>query len=255
MKKPRSYFRFGLSTLLFLIACAAGYFGGFEVGKDGGVRYHYLRTVSAHEYQVGDLVGSDDPEVNTLEATEELVNLILSTIDREQWEQNGSGGKHTITSLPSKQQPDFSARDPLLLISATGETHEQVQELLRQLRRMTDEVSSDEIIPPLQSANALKTPENYAVIRSYSQDWKPAKEKTSRNFTSAVDIISDLWGNPFYHGQCTQPGFPKWSPAYRIAIWPKNNGYSYVEVRDINAVVEGEQTVRRAVVAGWHPQG
>lgn len=255
MKKPRSYFRYGLSTLLFLTACVAGYFSGFQLGKDGGLRHHYLTTVSAEEYRVGDLVGSDDPEVDTLEATEELVGLIVSTIDFEDWEKNGRGGVHTISSLPNSAQPEFRNQTPLLLVSATGETHEHIKDLLAQLRRMTDEISSEEIIPPLQSANALRTAEHYAVIRSYSQDWKPAEDKTSRNFASAVDIISALWGNPFYDGQCTQRGFPKWSPAYRIAMWPKHNGYSYVEVRDINAVVEGQRTIRRAVVAGWHPKG
>ncbi|HYO24386.1 MAG TPA: hypothetical protein VEQ85_05495, partial [Lacipirellulaceae bacterium] len=107
-------------------------------------------------YPVGDLLdslGANSPGVQPPDPGgpaapdadfDRLIDLVVSTIDVESWQRNGTG-EGEIMPFP---------RNSSLVVSQTRRVHQQIAELLEQLRSISVTVKAEEIIPFIQSRAA-----------------------------------------------------------------------------------------------------
>lgn len=240
-------FRVSLAGLFVLMTCVAGFFAGFYYGQIEKSRQHYLKTMVEVDYQIADLVDSSEQKPH--ETVAALVELITSTISHDQWKLNG--GENTIEGYPTKEIPlPWSA--PTLCVSATGAVHDEISELLSQLRRFSGEIDIDDIVPPLQTIISSQDASRCQIIRAYQKNHRNS-QRMSQQFASAVETLSNLWGKPEFSGSCTDKNFPQWSAAQSIATWPRNGGIAFVEVREMQVGIETQQKDCQCIAVGWQP--
>jgi hypothetical protein len=232
--------RFSIATLLFLMLCVAGYFGGYRRGFDSGKEERRAITVTIRTYPVADLISPQDPaaapnDANKVKAFDQLIDLIVSTVDRDTWMENGTG-QGEIQPFPSNNS---------LVISQTNRVHEQVALLLEELRKLRTNVDVKETIPLLQSLAATERQQS-VTLRKFA-DSKQSGGSAELLFDSAVANIADRWGAPDFRGAATDRDFPSWSVAQQVATWPRGEGVAYIAVQD--DAQEG-----RVIQAGWHAE-
>lgn len=244
----RSLFRVSLAGLLFIMACVAGFFSGFRYGQVEKSQQHYLETEIAVDYEIADLVVGDSPK-ETQEAIASLTELITSTVSSEMWEQQG--GPYSAVGQTEEVPPHWPVQP--LTISASGAVHDEIANLMGQLRRLAGEIKGEDIIPQLQSIVSSHDPNHCQIIRAYQKKYRSGEDPLPRHFSSAVKTVTDLWGEPSFSGECTEKGFPRWSSAHRIATWPKNGGIAFVELRDMKVVLETQGTDCQCLATGWRP--
>ena len=125
---PKRRFRFTIAGLLFLILCVAGTLGGYRVGFNqgyvGGDQKRQSEEPFAQVYPVADLIIPTGVDPSTAFADfDTLIQLITSTIRPDTWDDVGGPG--SIEAFPMKSD---------LVISQTKDVHEQIEDLLRQMR-------------------------------------------------------------------------------------------------------------------------
>jgi hypothetical protein len=121
-------FRFSLGTLLFVTLCVCGYLGGYRKGFDDGKDRRRATTVVLMTYPVPDLIiPIDEPDTPAArqDAMDRLIDLIVSAVEHKSWMENGTG--------EGEIQPFMGNNS--LVISQTGRVHDQIADLLQQLRR------------------------------------------------------------------------------------------------------------------------
>jgi len=153
--------------------------------------------------------------------------------------------------LPNKEQPEWPS--PILSISANGLVHEKIESLFESLRQTAGNITAEEVIPQLQSTIALQDSEHSQFIRAYKKYGEYSEKRLPRQFDSTVKEICRLWGAPDFRGECTNPNFPSGSSASKIAIWPKNGGFAFVEIRDMSVEVNDQKSIYRGIATGWRP--
>jgi hypothetical protein len=161
-----------------------------------------------------------------------LIDLIVSTIDTETWRESGTG-EGEIMPFPVNLS---------LVISQTQRVHEQIADLLQQLRTLNVTVEAREIIPLLQSRAAYGNEGEPHTLRVLPRNAK-GDAATARLFREAVHNLIALWGAPTFRGTEFDDQFPNWSNGKQIAVWPRGEGLAYVAVQDGNA--------QQQLVAGW----
>jgi hypothetical protein len=161
-----------------------------------------------------------------------LIDLIVSTIDNESWQENGTGEGEIMPFITNLS----------LVVSQTQQVHDQIADLLQQLRTLTATVAAREIIPALQSMAAYERDETPIPVREFP---KTAKGKTAmaRLFDEAVENLAVVWGAPTFRGAELDDDFPVWTSGKQIAVWPRGEGLAYVAVQDGDA--------RLQLMAGW----
>jgi hypothetical protein len=166
---------------------------------------------------VGDLVTPvmTPPEEGSTPAAvdfDRLIDLIVSTIEHESWMESGTG-EGEIQPFPTNLS---------LVISQTQRVHEQVADLLEQLRRLNEDIQAKEVVPYLQSCAAYGNDGSQAFRKL------PAGAKgvaaAGKLFDRSVENLAALWGDPVFHGEPTVEEFPTRSKAQRIAVWPRGEG-------------------------------
>lgn len=122
-------FRFTIAALLFVILCVAGllagYRWGFQQGYVNGNRKRESENPFPVVYPVADLVNGkslNQPEVRP--DYDSLTEAIMQTVAVETW--TNAGGQGNIESVPTTQT---------LIINQTRDVHEQIVNLLRDLRQ------------------------------------------------------------------------------------------------------------------------
>lgn len=235
------FFRFSLGTLLFAMLSLAGYLGGRRAGYQEGYRTGADRLadeeVTLQIYPVDDIV-----EMIGISAVQEVKELITLTVEHESWAVHGTGDGEIM--------PDAANRR--LIITQTGKTHEQVQELLAQLRHLMTVVDAREVVQTCQTAASTQK-STTLILRAMSVKERPGGPSAAkwaplvdRLFDNAVANLTDLWDDPDFEGSCTEQGFPAWSLAQRLATWPRGDGVAYLAVED-------EATLGRVLLCGWRP--
>jgi hypothetical protein len=161
-----------------------------------------------------------------------LIDLITSTIDTETWLENGTG-EGEIMPFPSNLS---------LVISQTQRVHEQVADLLEQLRTLHVTVKAGEIIPSLQLRAACGQDAAPLPLRELPKTSK-GEAAMARLFDEAVANVAAIWGAPIFRGSEFDEDFPPWTTGKQVAVWPRGEGFAYVAVQDGDA--------RQQLMAGW----
>ena len=229
-------FRFSLGTLLFVMLCVCGYFGGYRRGFDDGKEERRVTTVVVMTYPVSDLITPlDEPDTPQLRqnAMDQLIDLIVTTVEHESWLEN-STGEGEIQPFPANNS---------LVISQTGRVHDQIAELFAQLRKLRTEVDVKETIPLLQTLASTERQQSVTLRKLAGNS--QGQDGIELLFDSAVANIADRWGAPEFHGAATDRDFPPWSAAQQMATWPKGDGVAYIAVQD-------DAQDGRVLQAGWH---
>jgi hypothetical protein len=113
--RPPQRLHFSLATLLFLIACVAGFFAGFRFGYERGHQARVNEIPVSRMYDVADL-NVDDSGSSSVE------ELITSQVSPESWDDVGGIG--TINVVGDS-----------LMIYQNVDVHERIEALLNQLRQ------------------------------------------------------------------------------------------------------------------------
>jgi hypothetical protein len=162
-----------------------------------------------------------------------LIDLIVSTIDSETWQENGTG-EGEIMSFPSNLS---------LVVSQTRQVHEQIADLLQQLRTLSVTVAAREIIPVIQSQAAYRNEGTSHVLRVLPRETRGAAAM-ARLFHEAVENLEAVWGAPDFRGAPDDEASLAWVKAQEIAVWPRAGGQAYV-------AVQNEFEGQTQLVAGW----
>ena len=125
---PKSGWRFTIAALLFVTFCVAGaltgYRLGWQAGYAGGQKKRKSESLVTKVYEVKDIVlpvdsGSAAPTPDF----DSLIDTLTSTVAMESWVD--VGGRGTLKVMPESHS---------LVVHQTGEVHEQIQDVLEQLR-------------------------------------------------------------------------------------------------------------------------
>ena len=125
---PRRRFRFTIAGLLFLTLSVAGTLAGYRVGFNqgyvDGARKRQSEKPFTRVYAVADLVVPKGSDPSTAVADfDTLIDLITSTIEQDTWDTVGGPG--AIEAFPANSS---------LVISQTRDIHEEIENLLKQMR-------------------------------------------------------------------------------------------------------------------------
>ena len=233
--------RAAASLLLLVALICMGYQRGYRQGFQTGDAPNntigsqvYLVT-----YPVSDLVTSItnhsklDSEAATVDSAP-LIGLITSTVEHESWMINGAG----------EGEIQFFPQNSSLIIAQTKLVHEQVADLLEQLRQRNVAVKANEIIPYIQSCAA------YGQSRSHALRVLPppnnGKMAVNGVFERSLQNMTDVWGEPLFRGSAGDDDFPQWITAQEWAVWPRAEGLAYIAVK-------ADAQSRPQFIAGWRP--
>jgi hypothetical protein len=249
MSKKRAILRglrVGVAVLILAALVWLGYRRGHHEGYAAATPPTSTSTgqLKIVTYPVADLVylkGSDTPAAappgpgsypQPGADFDSLIDLIVSTIDTETWQDNGVG-EGEIMPFPSNLS---------LVISQTQRVHEQIADLLQQLRTLSVTVTAREIIPPVQSMAAYGGDAAPLPVREFPKTAK-GEVAMARLFDEAVANVAAIWGAPIFRGSEFDEDFPPWTTGKQVAVWPRGEGLAYVAVQDGDA--------RQQLMAGW----
>jgi hypothetical protein len=129
----RRWFRFSLWTLLLVVLCFAGFFGGLRIGYDRGYAsgqgQRERETPIARVYDVTDLLLAPP---SGRQSFSDLIELVTGTVRPDSWDDTGGVG--TIAPFEAGDSSEVETRRFSLVISQTPNIHAQVEKLLRNLR-------------------------------------------------------------------------------------------------------------------------
>jgi hypothetical protein len=247
-----SPWRILLAVPLLAALCVVGYQRGYRRGYDVPPPPANAGQLYIVTYPVGDLVqpngiatsiqpvdaAASPKRVSAVTGTpsgadfDSLIDLIVVTVERDSWMESGTG-QGEIQPFPSNQS---------LVISQTQRVHQQIANLLEQLRQAQQSVRTGEFVPFIQSCAALDQ-ENEMVVRRLSADAQ-GRAANVPQYERSVRNLVDLWGAPEYQGAQESPGFPAWSADQRVAWWRRAGGIAYVAIRD-------DRGGTPQIMAGW----
>ena len=188
--------RFSMAALMMLMAVTAGYFGGFRWGADDSARQKRNQTYYHVVYYVCDLI--DEGAASFDQTAKELTELITSTISPETWSKNGDG-EGEIRPYPRKQ---------LLVVCANQNTHEELSNLLKQLRWLQLAIPGEEVAAGARRAVASK-PHSPQPLRAYQQRTLKNVKTVKVQFSAAVKTLRDTYGKPTLVKKASEANFPR----------------------------------------------
>ena len=235
--------RIALAVAVLAVAASLGYRNGYRSGYEvdeplvGKASQLFIVT-----YSVGDLVlpynalapvaptNVDNPGARGMASAttgipggpdfDSLIDLIVATVEHDSWMENGMG-EGEIQPFPSNMS---------LVISQTARVHEQVADLLAQLRELNVSASAKEIVPLLQSYAAYGRDADNAVRTLPATSAGRAAVKPL--FEKSVQGLVELWGAPTYRGESGAHDFPAWSNADQVAAWSRGGGVAYLAIEN-----------------------
>lgn len=241
MSDNRRTLRFGVGTLLFLMLCLGGYLTGYRLGEDEkqtqAQQVAHNTVIYSQVYDVGDLLSFDPHARAQASDFDDLIFLILTTVASETWVENG-GPSAEIRPFPTNKS---------IVVSNTRAVHDEIADLLEQLRRSAYELDPDELMTAVREASARKQ-QSPQMVKLYTLTSDDVHRIVSGHFDSGLELLTKRLGRPAAVYSSDRDDFPTWIAAQRVAVWPQGNGRLYWALQD--ALPQGE-----AVVAGWHQEG
>ena len=235
-KRKKITIRFSMAALLMLMAVAAGYFGGFRWGADDSARQRRSQEFYHQVYYIPDLIDEDAASFD--QTAKELTELITSTVSFETWSVNGEG-KGEIRPYPNNQS---------LVVSANQDTHEQLEDLLKQLRSIQLAIPGEELATCSRRVIASK-PKSPQPLRAYQQRTLKNTKTINVQFSEAVQTLRDIYGKPTHiNKKASEANFPDWATGNQIAVWPQRRGQLYLLVQDT-------EPTGIALAIGWRANG
>ena len=231
LPNKRWHYRFSLASFLLFVAIVAGYFSGYRMGWQQYYQDHVFRMA----YYVSDLIKPVDapPEWS---ATDKdfgpLIDFITSTVAPNEWKTtNGS------TANIRPYAPNSS-----LTVSCSRSTHNQLSDLLQQLRELGNKLPENYLAKVRKVADR-KAPTRQ-IVKVFPKHFPETHRTMVNNFSSALSELSKEYGQPDLIVSAGEYGFPDWLGAQRVAVWERSIGklyFAHVECRP-----EGE-----ALIVGW----
>lgn len=230
--------RWALAAALLVVLAIFGYREGYRRGYEPKqLAPITTNSLVVKTYPVADLVtpvGGNVPSKLPLDF-DPLIDLIVSTIEHESWMENGTG-EGEIRPFPSNAS---------LVISQTQRVHEQIADLLQQLRRLGTSVEAKQAISLFQSWAMHGKPTS--LCPNFVLGGDEGRQKIEQCFAKTQQNIVDVWGQPSFHGRRQEDDFPAWSQAEELAVWPRGAGVAYI-------AVERDGESRSQLILGWRPQ-
>ena len=146
VRRPtRRWFRRIVAATFLLALATLGFRAGYRRGYEPEELAAQLTSNSLVRvvYPVADLVlpvGHQETGSSVADF-DSLIDLIVSTIERDSWMENGMGSGE-IQPFPANKS---------LVISQTQRVHQQISDLLNQLRRFQNEVTAEQTISLFES--------------------------------------------------------------------------------------------------------
>lgn len=119
--RRRQWLQYGVGSLLFVMFLLSGMFAGYRAGYYQGAEAKRRQSIGAKVYHVADLVHAPGEQTQDFDT---LVDLITSSIRADSW--SDVGGPGSIAIYPENDS---------LVVTATGEIHDEVAELIDELRK------------------------------------------------------------------------------------------------------------------------
>jgi hypothetical protein len=122
---PRRLFQFSLSTLLWVMLCVCGYFGGYRAGQSAAARDRFNQLPTARVYDLSDLTVDLPTTAHRQRLYRELVAHLQAAVPPQEWKEAGGVrcGIHT-----------FLATDSVAVLQR-GPLHEHIEAALQEFRR------------------------------------------------------------------------------------------------------------------------
>lgn len=215
------------------MTCVAGYLSGYRFGVQERVEDIRAATVYPKTYAVGDLVTLGP---NASPNYTQLVDLVTSTVATEVWRRNGVGDSE-VHAFPANQS---------LVIACNQSTHDEVADLLQQLRDLRYELPNDYIAKVREAAARKVT--GPRIIKVLTAMTSADEQRMQEHFESAVRQLSREFGRPEAVFEAGDAGFPDWATGQQIAVWRRPGGKLYFALQDCRP--QG-----LALVAGWWEEG
>ncbi len=241
----KKLFRVAAAVTLLIALCVIGYRRGYRKGHEREAPPAVSNALIVKTYPVADLVTPigvkaaegkrDGSKLVAKEADfDELIELIVSTIEHDSWMENGTG-EGEIQPFPSNHS---------LIISQTQRVHEQIADLLEQLRTLSTTIEAKDVIPYMQSvaANGKGASHPFRIIQGDAK----GRDAINKLFAKAVRNLSYLWGSPEFYGERSADGGHDWSNADRLACWPRAGGVAYLGVKY-------DFEMEHKLLVGWQP--
>lgn len=224
-------------TLLGILAWL-GYRQGYRRGYEPDPMAQVMATaLVVKTYPVADLVtlpAGSQPSKFPVDF-DPLIDLIVTTVEHQSWMENGTGSGE-IQPFPINRS---------LVIAQTSRVHEQIADLLQQLRRLGTSVDAKQAISLFQSWAMHGKPTSLCPNLVLGGD--EGRQKIEQCFAKTQQNIVDVWGQPTFHGQRGDDGFPTWSRAEELAYWPRGAGVAYI-------AIELDAESRSQLILGWRPE-
>lgn len=124
--KPPRLWRFSLASLMFFVACLAGYLSGFQLGHKKAMRVIDGVPLIAMTYRIADLTrGTSDTSNSNLQTSDELAELIRTEVVPVSWMNAGGNGQLQAVALKGERH---------LVVSTHSFVHKEIGDFLEQRR-------------------------------------------------------------------------------------------------------------------------
>jgi hypothetical protein len=126
---PRRLFHFSLGTLLWVMLCVCGYFGGFRAGQVAADRDRYAQLPTARVYDLADLTAGLPTTAHRQRLYRELTGYLEAAVPPDAWRQSG-GVTCGIHPFPATHS---------LAVLIPGPAHEHIAAALQRFRQQRAE--------------------------------------------------------------------------------------------------------------------
>lgn len=228
----RRLLRYDLASLMFVMLCACGYLGSYRYGERAGAKKAYDESFFYKQHSLVDLLVEIPAKDEREKRTAEFAEHIKASLAPASWNASGPQQGEMVVL------PQFGS----LLVGQHGAVHDQIAVAIDRLRSDANRQHVDEAVKELESLCAQKC--GPTILASFTSQDTLRFEALQQRYECVVQGLEKAWGGPRFAGECTEVGFPVWSAAYKIAVWPANGGEAYIALQD-------RPNLGRVVLAGW----
>lgn len=235
----RRLFRFSLGGLLFVTLATCVYLGSHRVGERAGAQRQYDESFFIKTYNIDDLLIEAESLAQRDEILSSTVARIRSTVSPQSWMRPGeppAERRGELAEMPS---------GGTLAISQSGLAHDQILQVLNQIRRERLQASTEQALVEIEKLEQRSTTQPAVLVSYTPRNFAEIRGAILNRFADLTERLTSRWGTPAFAGQCTDEGFPAWSAAQSLVAWPRRGG-------DLYLAVQYSPGVGEAVVAGWH---
>jgi hypothetical protein len=235
---PKRLFRFSIGMMLFAMLCVSGFLGAHRAGEKAGAKALYDVSFRTKVHNFSDLAIDQANQGERDKLLGEISELLHGTVAPESWTATGPNGELCdIQPFPAMAG---------LIISQVGAVHDQIDAALQAYRDQHLKSQTEKAAAEIERLAADEQTEP-VVLSRFPQNEPLAWAAVDLRYENAVRNLTERWGKPRFSGACIDAGFPPWSVAQSITIWPKNGGEAYLAVQDL-------PDVGRVLLTGWRPR-